>query len=307
MRLQPSNLAGPANRLAGPGLALSSALTVQFGAAITVPVMLVHGAIGITAMRLGCAAVMMLLLARPDFRRFDRRQWIGAVALGLTIALMTQCYFQAVTRIPIGAGITIDFLGPLAVALVALKGWSRIVLPLLAAAGVAAITLTPTGLAFSSVGVAFALASAATWACYILLMQRLGRLFTGYDGLATVFLIAAVAALPTAYVIAPHEISWGVLPVSAGLAILTPFIPFSLEMMALRRMDIGTFSILMSLEPAFGTVFGFLILRQMLDLQQIMGIAAVMTASISAVYLTSIRRPSDGRSGVTSEDCLAMP
>jgi len=264
-------------------------LSVQLGAAVAVPVMVLHGSFGMTAMRLVCAAMVMLVLVRPNFASFTRRQWIVAMVLGTTMALMTMSYFEAVTRIPIGPAITIDFLGPLAVAAVALKGWSKLALPLLAAFGVLAICYGREGWLFDPVGMLFALAAACGWAGYIVLMRHVGRLFSEQDGLSLSFIAAALVAVPLAFAIEPSQLSLAQLPAAAGLAVLTPLIPFSLEMMALRRMGMGAFSILMSLEPAFGAVFGYLILHQILSAQQIMGILLVMGASIGAVYLASSR------------------
>jgi inner membrane transporter RhtA len=265
-------------------------LCIQFGAAVAVPVMVLHGSFGITAMRLVCAALVMLVLVRPDFSSFSKRQWAAAAALGTTMALMTLSYFEAITRIPIGPAITIDFLGPLAVAVVALKGWAKLALPLLAALGVLAICYSHQGWLFNPIGVLFALAAACGWASYIILMRHVGQLFSEQEGLSLSFIVAALVALPLAFAIEPSELSLAQLPVAAGLAVLTPLIPFTLEMMALRRMDIGAFSILMSLEPALGAIFGYVILRQMLSAQQIIGILAVMVASIGAVYLTSRKK-----------------
>jgi inner membrane transporter RhtA len=206
------------------------------------------------------------------------------------MALMTLSYFEAVTLIPIGPAVTIDFLGPLAVAAVALKGWIRLALPALAGFGVLAISYGHGGWLFDPIGMLFALGAACGWAGYIVLMQHTGRLFSEQEGLSLAFIAAALVALPLAFVVAPSELSLARLPAAAGLALLTPLIPFSLEMMALRRMDIGAFSILMSLEPAIGAIFGFLILHQVLSLQQIVGVLAVMSASVGAVYLTSFKK-----------------
>lgn len=277
------------NRLTGSGLALGSMLSVQFGAAIAVPVMITHGSFGITAMRLACAAVVMLMLAQPKIFRFDRRQWIGTIALGVTMAWMTLTYFEAVIRIPLGPATTIDFLGPLAVAATALKGWSRLALPLLAAVGVLAITYGDKGWLLDPTGMLFALGAGFGWGAYIVLTRHVGRLFSEQEGLCLSLVVAALIALPLAFAIEPSELSLGQLPAAAGLALLMPLIPFSFEMMALRRMDMGAFSILMSLEPAIGAVFGFLILGQMLSIRQISGILAVIIASIGAVYLTTIK------------------
>lgn len=293
-------------RLAGPGLAMGSMLSVQLGAALAVPVMEAHGSFGITAQRLSCAALAMTLLVRPRFSRFDGRQWLAALALGATMAFMTLSYFEAVTLIPIGPAVTIDFLGPLAIAAVALKGWARLGLPALAAFGVAAISYGHGGWLLAPVGMLFALVAACGWALYIVLTRHVGRLFPDNDGLALSFIVAALVALPLAFVIAPSGLSWAQLPAAASLAVLAPLIPFSFEMMALRRMDIGPFSILMSLEPALGAIFGYLLLRQVLSLQQIIGVFAVVIASVCAVYMTSFKKPSHSAAAAASDEDIAL-
>jgi inner membrane transporter RhtA len=286
-----------ANRMIGPASALGSMTSVQLGAAFAVQVMVIHGSFGITAMRLVCAAVVMLILVRPNIFKFNRQQWLGAVALGGAMAFMTLAYFEAVTLIPIGPAVTIDFLGPLAVAVVALTGWSRYVLPLLAVGGVVAISWSG-GWLFNPVGILFALVSACCWAAYIVLMQHVGRLFSKQEGLCLSIVIAAMVAFAIVAVFTPAEISLSQLPVSAGLALLAPLIPFSLEMVALRRMDMGAFSIFMSLEPAIGAFLGFLVLHQMLSLQQIAGVFAVMIASAGAVYLSAFKHQGDAAVGI---------
>ena len=277
-------------RLAGPGLTLGSMFSVQLGAAIAVPIMQAHGSFAITAQRLFCAAVAMALMVRPDVTRFDRRQWLGVLALGATMALMTLSFFEAVTLIPMGPAVTIDFLGPLTVAIIALKGWARLALPALAAFGVTAISYSHGTWLLAPVGVGFAMGAGCGWACYIVLARHVGRLFPDQIGLSASFIVAALVALPLALLIAPSQLSWAQLPAAACLAALVPLIPFSLEMMALRRIDIGLFSILMSLEPALGALFGLVILHQVLTLQQTMGISAVVFASICAVSLTSFAK-----------------
>jgi inner membrane transporter RhtA len=275
--------------LAGPALALGSMMSVQLGAALAAPFMLDHGALGTTALRLACAALVLLLIARPRLLRFTALQWRAALTLGVTMALMTLCFFEAVVRMPLGPATTIDFLGPLAVAAAALRGWPRIALPLLAVSGVLALTYGAGGWLFDPAGMGFAAASGVGWATYIVLTRKVGRLFSRADGLCLSLSIATLTALPLAMLIAPGEISISELPIIAGLALLVPLIPYSFEMMALRRMDMGAFSILMSLEPAMGALLGFAILGQTLSLRQVAGIVAVMAASVGAVYLTTVK------------------
>jgi inner membrane transporter RhtA len=247
--------------------------------------MLVHGSFGISSMRLACAALVSVLLVRPDFRRFSAAQWKAALILGTAMAVMTLCYLQAVTLLPVGPAITIDFLGPLAIAVVSLRGAARYVLPALALAGVLAMTFNAGGWILAPAGIAFAAISAIAWAAYIVGMRHVGQLFTKQQGLCLSFVAAAIVGLALAGSFAGSEMKWADLPIAAGLAVLSPLLPFTLEMAALRRLPMAAFSIMMSLEPAIGTVLGFLILRQALSVQQSAGILLVITASIAAVVL----------------------
>jgi inner membrane transporter RhtA len=279
-----------ASPLTGPGLALGSMISSQLGIAVAVPLMLVHGSFGISALRLGFAALFCFAWVRPNFRRFDRRQWLGAFALGVAMALMTMCFFTAVRLIPMGPAITIDFLGPLGVAVLALRGWPRLVLPLAAALGVLAVSYGSHGKLLDPAGILFAAGAACGWAGYIVLMRHVGRLFSAQEGLCLSLITAASLALPAACFLEPPAHWLHQLPLVAGLAMLSPLLPFALEMAALRRMELGTFSIVMSLEPAFGALFGFLILGQALSVSQIGGVLTVMAASAGAVLLPVVTR-----------------
>jgi inner membrane transporter RhtA len=250
---------------------------------VAVPLMLVHGSFGISSMRLACAALVSVLLVRPDFRRFSAAQWKAALILGTAMGVMTLCYLQAVTLLPVGPAITIDFLGPLAVAVVSLRGAARYVLPALALAGVLAMTFNAGGWLLAPAGIAFAAISAIAWAAYIVGMRHVGQLFTKQEGLCLSFVVAAIVGLALAGSFAGSEMKWADLPIAAGLAVLSPLLPFTLEMAALRRLPMAAFSIMMSLEPAIGTLLGLLILRQALSAQQSAGILLVITASVAAV------------------------
>jgi inner membrane transporter RhtA len=168
--------------LSGLGFAAGSMVSSQFGIAVAVPLMLIHGSFGISALRLGFAALFCLAWVRPDFRRFDRRQWMGAFGLGVAMAVMTMCFFTAARLIPMGAAITIDFLGPLGLAMLALRGWPRLILPLFAGLGVLAMSYGSQGKLLDPAGIVFALGAACGWAIYIVLMRHVGELFTAQEG-----------------------------------------------------------------------------------------------------------------------------
>lgn len=291
-----------ANPFTGPALATGSMASSQFGVAIAVPLMVSHGSFGISAMRLGFAALFCLAWVRPDFRRFDRRQWVAALSLGAAMGFMTLCYFTAARLIPMGAAITIDFLGPLAIALLALRGWPRRILPLAAGIGVLLVCYGNQGRLLDPAGILFALGAACGWAGYIVLMRQVGRLFSAQEGLCLSLLTAAALALPAACLLEPSGAWLGELPSVAGLAVVSPLLPFALEMAALRRMGIGRFSIVMSLEPAFGALCGFLILGQALSFRQTGGILLVMAASAGAILLPVLTWPARG-----AEAALGLP
>ena len=273
------------SRFTGMGLALCSMSSAQIGASLAVPLMLASNSLHLSTLILVCDAILGLVIFRPRFKRFSARQWCAAASLGLAMAVMLLCYYVTVTLIPVGAAITLDSLGPLTVAILALKGWPRVVLPALAGFGVLVMSYSPHGWLFAPVGILFALAAGTGWACYIVLMRHVGRLFSAQDGLCLSFLMAALFALPVAFCLTPTTGWLQHLPDIFGLAILSTFAPFLLELTALRKLEMGTFSMLMSLEPAIGTLAAFIVLGQTLALQQLGGVLAVILASAGAVLL----------------------
>ena len=280
-------LLAPSGRLAGVGFAVCAMISAQLGAVMSVPLMVSEGSFRISALRLLCAAAISVLFIRPNLRSFSRQQWQAAVALGIAMSLMVMCYFTAVSMIPTGPATSILFLGPIGVAVCSIRGPWRIALPGLAAVGVVAISVNTEGWLFSPIGALFALGGAAGWAAYIVLMRRIGELFSAQDGLCLSLVVAAAIAVPASYLLEPTGEWLANFAAIAGLALLAPLIPFVLEMMALRRIEMGTFSVLMSLEPAVGMLLGFAILQQRISSQQLAGILAVIGASVGAVLVSS--------------------
>ena len=275
------------SRLAGVGFAVCAMISAQLGAVLSVPLMISEGSFEVSALRLLCAAAISVLFIRPKLRSYSRQQWKAAVALGIAMSLMVMCYFTAVSMIPTGPATAILFLGPIGVAVCSIRGAWRVALPGLAAIGVLAISVNGEGWLFSPVGALFALGGAVGWAAYIVLMRRIGQLFSAQDGLCLSLVVAAAIAVPASYLLEPTGEWLPHFAAIAGLALLAPLIPFVLEMMSLRRIEMGTFSILMSLEPAVGMLLGFAILQQRISSQQLAGILAVIGASVGAVLVRS--------------------
>ncbi|MCB5178338.1 EamA family transporter [Streptomyces antimicrobicus] len=287
----PAPAAGPAPRRAavaalGPvGLVLAAGVSVQFGAALAVLIMPKAGATGVVTLRLAAAAVVLLLVCRPKLRGHSRADWGTVVAFGVAMAAMNGFFYQAVDRIPLGAAVTLEVLGPLALSVLVSRRLVNLLWAALALAGVA--LLSGHGGGFGSldlVGAAFAVAAGAMWAAYIVFSARTGRRFPQADGLALAMAVAAVLSLPFGIAEAGAELLVpGTLALGAGVAVLSSVLPYTLEMLALRRLPAPTFAIMMSLEPAIAATAGFLVLHQALSATDALAIALVVAASMGAV------------------------
>jgi inner membrane transporter RhtA len=198
---------------------------------------------------------------------------------------MNLCFYQSIARIPLGIAVTIEFLGPLAVAVAGSRKALDFAWAGMAGAGVAMLSLT--GGSVTLLGVLFALGAAVGWATYIVLGQRVGRLVAGPDGLALALTVGGIALAPFGIAAAGARLlDLRNLAIGLVVAILSSAIPFSLEFAALRRLSRQLFGILMSLEPAMGAAAGFVVLGQRLSIRDLAAIALVTVASAGAT-LTS--------------------
>ncbi|MGW5613597.1 EamA family transporter [Streptomyces sp. NPDC003877] len=290
---QPATTAPPASGpAAGPGrlgslgpvgLVLAGGVSVQFGGALAVTLMPRTGALGVVALRLLVAAVVLLLVCRPRLRDHSRADWGTVVVFGITMAAMNGLFYQAVARIPLGPAVTLEVLGPLALSVLASRRAINVVWAALALAGVFLLG----GRGFSGLdpaGAAFALGAGAMWAAYIVFSARTGRRFPQADGLALAMAVGAVLFLPLGIAESGTKLLDPVtLGLGAAVALLSSVLPYTLELLALRRLPASTFAILMSLEPALAATAGFLILDQTLTAPEAAAIALVIAASMGAV------------------------
>lgn len=268
----------------GPvGLVLAGGISVQFGGALAVTLMPRAGALGVVTLRLLAAAVVLLLVCRPRLRGHSRADWGTVVVFGITMGAMNGLFYEAVARIPLGPAVTLEVLGPLALSVLASR---RLINALWAGLALGGVFLLGGG-GFSDldpVGVAFALGAGAMWAAYIVFSARTGRRFPQADGLALAMAVAALLFLPLGIAEAgsrlldPTTVALG-----SAVALLSSVLPYTLELLALRRLPASTFAILMSLEPAIAATAGFLILGQALSVMEAAAIALVIAASIGAV------------------------
>ncbi|MGW3494720.1 EamA family transporter [Streptomyces sp. NPDC001020] len=268
----------------GPvGLVLAGGISVQFGGALAVTLMPRAGALGVVTLRLVVAAIVLLLVCRPRLRGHSRADWGTVVVFGIAVGAMNGLFYEAVARIPLGPAVTLEVLGPLALSVLASRRAVNLLWAGLALAGV--FLLGGGGFGdLDPVGVAFALAAGAMWAAYIVFSARTGRRFPQADGLALAMAVAAVLFVPLGIaesgtkLLVPATVGLG-----AGVAVLSSVLPYTLELLALRRLPASTFAILMSLEPAIASTAGFLVLGQTLSALQTLAIALVIAASMGAV------------------------
>ncbi|RPF34366.1 DMT family transporter [Streptomyces sp. TLI_185] len=268
----------------GPvGLVLAGGVSVQFGAALAVNLMPRAGALGVVTLRLLAAAVVLLLVCRPKLRGHSRTDWGTVIVFGITLGAMNGLFYQAVARIPLGPAVTLEVLGPLALSVLASRRAVNAVWAGLALTGV--FLLGGGGFdGLDPLGVAFALGAGAMWAAYIVFSARTGRRFPQADGLALAMAVGALLMLPLgiaesgAKLADPTTIALG-----SAVAVMSSVLPYTLEILALRRLPAPTFAILMSLEPALAAAAGFLILGQSLSAWQAAAIALVIGASMGAV------------------------
>ena len=269
------------NRIPAVWLVISGIISVQFGAAIAKDLFQLIPPTAMVWLRLITSAVILLIMARPRLRGQVRRDWLIVLGFGVSLMTMNWAIYQSFARIPLGIAVTIEFLGPLAVAVISSRRLMDLLWVLLAWAGVALLGVSKATL--SPAGIAFALLAGLAWACYILLSAQTGRRWPGLTGLALASVVGAVALAPPAILEAGSRIlSPTVLVLGVAVGLLSSVIPYSFELMALRRIPARVFSILMSLEPAAAAVAAMIVLGEFLTLIQWLAMACVVVASIGA-------------------------
>ncbi len=283
------------NRTRGAALlVLVSIVSVQLGAALATTLFDSVGAAGAVLLRAFFGALALVVLTRGAPLR--TREWPhrDVVLLGLAVTTVNLFFYAALERLPLGITVTLEFVGPLAVAVFGSRRRRDLLWALLAAIGIVLLSDGAGGEAIDPVGVALALAAGVFWAAYILQSARVGRLGPGAGG-------ATMAAVISAILVAPFGIAQGggeildpsILAVGAAVGILSTTIPYALEMEALRRLPQGVFGVLMSLEPAVAAAIGFLALSQALAPLEVVAIGLVVLASAGALRSAAAVAPRD--------------
>jgi inner membrane transporter RhtA len=263
-------------------LVLTAITTLQFGAALGATLIDDVGAAGAALLRLAFAAAILLAVWRPRVAGRERGDLWLAAAFGATLGGMNLAIYEAIERIPLGIAVTIEFAGPLAVAVLASRRRLDMLWAVLAAAGIVVLA-DPGGGDVELAGVLFALVAAICWAAYIVIAARAGQRFRGGEGLTLAMTLGVLVPLVPGIVSGGTGLLDGeVLAIAFCVALLSSVIPYSLETEALRRMPKNVFGVLMSLEPAVAAFAGFLVLSQDLGLRELVAIGLVVTASAGA-------------------------
>ncbi|MGI5131320.1 EamA family transporter [Pseudonocardia sp. CA-107938] len=278
---------------AGLALMLGSALSNQTGAAIGALAFPVLGPVGVVAVRQWIAGIVLLAVGRPPLRSFTRREWRPVLGLAGVFAAMNVSLYTAIDRIGLGLAVTLEFLGPLGVALAgALTATPRgarrratVACAVLAAVGV--LVLTRPQPTTDHVGVAFGLLAALCWAGYILLNRTLGRRLPGVVGSAAAGTVSALVYVPIGIaVLVAHPPTPLALACAAVAGVLSSVVPFLGDLLALRRVPAHLFGVVMSVHPVFAAAIGALVLHQSLLLPDVLAILLIVGANVGVVLIT---------------------
>jgi len=311
---------GHAGRLPAPLIVAASAVSSQCGSAVATRLITQVGAPGALTLRVVLAAAVLLVALRPRgltpaaLRRLPGRDLAVMVAFGLVLAGMNLSFYEAISRVPLGVAVTVEFIGPLAVSVVGSRAWSHVIWALLAAGGVfllASGDLFGTALPGAEhhldvAGVGLALVAGACWAGYIVFNKETGRRFWGTSGLAGAMVVAAVVVAPVGAVTTGVALLRPeVLGIGLAVALLSSALPYSFEMAALRRVTPRAFGVLLSMAPGIAALAGLVILGQRLSGVEIAALILVVAANVGSTWHTArVASPAPAGTHASHPDAL---
>lgn len=267
-------------------LVLVGVVSVQTGAGVAKNLFEALPPSAVVWLRLLTSAVLLALLVRPALRARTRTDWMVVIGYGVALAAMNFFIYQAFARIPLGIAVTIEYLGPLLIAILGSRRRIDLLWAGLAGLGVAAL-----GLEFGALdplGVLFAALAAIAWAGYILLSAATGRRFSGASGLAIASVVGVVVMAPAGVIEGGAALlDWRLLLFGLTVGVLSSVVPYTLELNALRRMPPRTFGVLMSLQPAAAALAGLVLLGELLTVWQWLAVTCVIAASAGSTRTSS--------------------
>ncbi|WP_329865044.1 EamA family transporter [Streptomyces sp. JV184] len=264
---------------------LGSGLSNQTGASVAALAFPVLGPLGVVAVRQWVAAVVLGAVGRPRLRGFTAAQWRPVLGLALVFAAMNLSLYEAIERIGLGLAVTLEFLGPLAVALAGSRRLVDLVAAVVAAGAVVILTRpTPST---DYLGIGLALLAATCWACYILLNRTVGARLPGLEGSAAAAAVSGALYLPVgAWVLWHHPPTVAALGCALAAGVLSSAVPFLTDLLALRRLPAHFFGVFMSVNPVFAALAGVVVLGQQLDALAWIAIALIVGANAAVTTLT---------------------
>ena len=262
---------------------LLGASIMQWSAGIATGLFRAMAPSAVSAWRILLGAVILVAFVRPDVRGWSRHRWLWSAALGGSVVVMNQCFYQAIARIPLGAAVAFEYLGPLCVAAFGRRSPRHLIFVTLAGVGVLAIARPGGGLTWW--GVVFAMGSGLGWAGYVAAAHRVGAQATGFAGLAVAMVISALVTLPlslgsSAYVLG-HPSALARLVVVAIMAIV---LGFAFELQGLRRIRPAVAGVISAFDPAVAFAIGFVLLGQPITAFDALGMACVVVAGVGVTY-----------------------
>jgi inner membrane transporter RhtA len=265
-------------------MVLISIVSVQCGSALATKLFDRIGPEGAVFLRTAFAAAILLALSRPGIDHIRQAGFREVFLFGLTFLGMNCLFYASIDRIPLGAAVTLEFVGPLGVAILASRHRIDLLWAFLAAAGIALLSDGLGSQGIFSLGAVFALLAGVSWGLYIVQNARVGAALPGLGALAVAVAISAVLVAPLGVAEGGSELlSPGTLAIGLAVGVISSVIPYSLELEALRRLPNQVFGVLMSIEPAVAALIGFIALSQGLDPVEIAAIAFVVVASAGAL------------------------
>ena len=273
---------------------LFAIISVQSGAAIAKGLFPAIGATGTASLRIGISAIILFVAYRPNLFNIKSNQWKIVIPYGLSLGAMNLIFYMAIERIPIGLAVTLEFIGPLLVAIWGSKRLIDFLWILLAATGI--LLIAPwTNNGIDIWGIFFALLAGSLWATYIVLGGKVSKVMNGGEAVATGMLFASILIVPFGFLDnSLSNLNTTFLSLGFALALLSSAIPFTLEMKALGQLPARTFSILMSLEPAAASICALLFLQEYLTFNEVLAVVFVVIASAgSTITSKKITQPLD--------------
>lgn len=278
------------HKVTGILLVFGSCVSLQFGAALAMSLFPLVGPWTTTLCRLFLSGLLLTLVMHPQAHQWSRSQWVSVAFFGLSLGIMNAFFYVAISHIPLGTAVTIEFIGPLVLSAVLSHSIRDVLWVGLAMVGVGLFGVERLfGLSsLRPIGVVCALGAGLFWALYILAADNAGKKVTGTGVIAIVLLIGSLPSTPLGmanlFMVATDA---HLLLLAIGTAILASLVPYTLEFLALRRLPPGTFGILLCMEPAVAATAGWLLLNQHMGVLGMIAVCLVISACVGTAMSKS--------------------